>query len=250
MLSQSHRFDLLRRVRRRLLWWRRVIVVSYPKSGRTWLRVMLDTVRIQPRFSHEGGDLGASREEILRAIEARRDYRVVFLYRHPIDTVVSWYHHAHHVLKAFDGTISDFVRDPRFGIEHILLFNQSWLGAAGCFKGFVAVTYEEMHTAPVPALRRVIDFMGLPMVSDDAISQAVHQNTFEKMRDKERQGELAQRFPGRFAENERAASEQAYKVRSGKVGGYRTQLSDEDIAYCLEAAKRAGWPLEELATVA
>jgi hypothetical protein len=31
-------------------------VISFPKSGRTWLRVMLDDIGLNAKFSHDGAD--------------------------------------------------------------------------------------------------------------------------------------------------------------------------------------------------
>lgn len=98
-----------------------VTIVSYPKSGRTWLTVMLgkalcDALRLpdrelfelfkgarQPRrarrrmppmtFSHEGASFDAMRSpEELRAGPPATDGKVVLLVRDPRDVLVSHYH--------------------------------------------------------------------------------------------------------------------------------------------------------------
>ena len=50
----------------------RGLMVSFPKSGRTWVRVMLDSVNCKLRYTHDGSDLP-----------------LLFLHRDPRDTAVS-----------------------------------------------------------------------------------------------------------------------------------------------------------------
>ena len=68
-------------------------VVSFPKSGRTWLRVMLDDIALKARFSHDGSDHVFRRSfSELDADKSRyAQDSVLLLVRDPRDTVVSGY---------------------------------------------------------------------------------------------------------------------------------------------------------------
>ena len=244
LLAIRRRANLLLRARRRLLYWNKVIVISFPKSGRTWLRVILNNLAISPRFSHEGSGKSWERDKLVAAIEARRGEKIVFLHRNPLDTLVSWYFHAVNVKKTFRGSISEFVRHPNFGIEYIIFFNKSWMEAADSFSGFLEVTYEDMRARPEQSIRRMVDFMGVPLVRGSSIRNALEQSSFERMKELERTGKLAQQFPGRFSGP--GAGKESSKVREGKIGGFREHLSDADLEYCVEAGERMGWPIRHL----
>jgi hypothetical protein len=78
------------------------------------------------------------------------------------------------------------------------------------------IRYEELHAAPVATLRRVADFLGGGF-SDDQIERAIAFGSFDSLRAKEQQG---------FFDSERlqpadADDPESFKVRRGKVGGYK-----------------------------
>ena len=119
-------FNRLRRFRRYLARARLkdAVIVSFPKAGRTWLRMMLDELELPVAHTHAG----AKRAELPERT-AFVDKRVVLLIRDPRDTVVSAYHQeTKRVDQKYPGSISDFIRDPRMGIERIIEFNLAWLG--------------------------------------------------------------------------------------------------------------------------
>src|SRR5262245_37390175 len=75
------------------------IFVSYPKAGRTWLRVMFDELGLPLKYTHDG--MGASKQRPFEEKNhcIRSSYQkepVIFLSRDPRDTVVSAYFHAKH----------------------------------------------------------------------------------------------------------------------------------------------------------
>lgn len=242
--------SLLKRLRRRKMRLQGLAIVSFPKSGRTWLRFMLDEVGLSPRFTHENADRQASLEYMRENIRLSPYRRVIFLHRNPIDTAVSFYNHARHVTDwpyrpdDVPETLSQFLRHPTMGIRYILEFNKAWLDAADRFEQFLPVEYEKLRENPLAGLRAIVDFCAAARVSDRAIQRAVESGEFERMRKLEEAGELAKRFPGTFSEP--GADANSRKVRSGKVGGYRDVLSDDDIEYCIAQAKEVGWPLERL----
>lgn len=239
---------------KRLLRWQMrlqgLAIVSFPKSGRTWLRFMLDELGISPRFTHENADRRASIEYIRENIRLSSYKRVIFLYRNPLDTVVSFYHHAKYVKdwpyapKDVAGSISEFLRHPRMGIRYLLEFNQAWLSAADQFDDFLPVSYEQLRADPVVYLRQIVDFCRIVRVNDRAIRKAVAAGDFARMSELEQSGKLARIYPRMFSE--RTADPRSRKVRSGKIGDYRTALSQQDIDYCIAQAREAGWPLDML----
>ncbi len=130
-------------------------VISFPKSGRTWLRYALlqaaPTVRI--RFSHCGFEsndgsrppLDFSEEYHRREIS--KEDRFVFLARDPRDVAVSLYHQVTGRFRDFfgyKGTLQEFIRDSYFGIDNVINFQLVWFKIAEENSSGHIVWYEEM----------------------------------------------------------------------------------------------------------
>lgn len=219
-------------------------VVSFPKSGRTWLRVMLDGLKLDAKYTHDGS--GHSKtghvEELQPASEAFAGKTIVFLYRDPRDTVVSGYFQTAKRLGGYEGTISDFIRDPRHGIEKIVRFNMEWLARGADLGKFHAVTYEDLKADTAGALTAIVGFVGAECTPQEIVT-TVDEASFEKMQARERSGELGERY-GRAMLPADSSDPDSYKVREGIVGGFRKHLGDDDIAFCDEVLVRLGYPLE------
>lgn len=223
-------------------------VVSFPKSGRTWLRVMLDGLKLDAKYTHDGSGHSKSGqiEEIEPASDSFSGKTIVFLFRDPRDTVVSGYFQTAKRLGGYEGTISEFVRDPRHGIEKIVRFNMEWLARGPQLGRFHSVTYEELKIDTSAALASIITFAGTDRSADE-IALVVEEASFEKMQDRERSGELAERY-GRILAPADAADPQSFKVREGIVGGFRKHLSVDDVEYCNSVIQKLGYPLDRHGT--
>lgn len=229
-----------------------VALVSFPKSGRTFVRIMLArlyqrqfgiddrevlsfatlrrTRRDVPRllFTHDG-DAMRRPSQIHLNRKAYRNSKVVILARHPGDIVVSRYYHLKH--RSRDPVrqrlamqpLADFVWTERGGVPSIVRFLNQWAELARERDSMLIIRYEDFVTDPVPALSRLARFIGLDSDESD-IQDAVEFARFDNLKSKEREGYFkSERLgPGR------AGNEDSYKVRSGKSGGYRAQLSKED----------------------
>lgn len=192
---------------------------------------MLNDLKIEVPFSH--GDAAVVKSKDLRPdLERFAINKVVFLYRDPRDVVISWYFHTMNVMNLHELSLEDFLRDERWGIGKICEFNDRWLTHQEDFPGFPEVSYEDMHSGPLGTLRRVVNFLGFKGVSDAAIRRVIDKNDFAKMKVREKKGVMAALYPGRFAKEQ--TTDDAMKVRRGKVKGYVDYLSEEDIAYCDE----------------
>ncbi len=231
-----------------------VFLLSFPKSGRTWLRAMIgyafaDHVGIKTRnpirFTrpnrihpdlprivtiHDDSPQNKPATAVFRNKSAYRGQKVVLLVRDPRDVIVSWYLHVtHRQGRAYDGTISDFVRDPLGSLASMLAFYDAWVAQKDC--DVLLVRYEDMKTDAGRELRRVVGFCGVTGLDDSTIRLAVERSSFERLQKAERQGQ----FSGRALATPSVADPEAYKVRRGQVGGYRDYLDAEDVAY-LDAA--------------
>jgi len=206
-------------------------VVSFPKSGRTWLRVMLDECNIRLLYTHAGAEHKTSVHfGELNTLEAESLGRIVFLYRDPRDTAVSGYYQVARRLGGYPGTISDFIRDPRHGVAKILHYNAMWLDLAKTRPHVLVIRYEDMQADASAVLSRVVEFLGRA-AERAAIEATVENNTFEKMRERERSGDYRAQY-GDILLPADPGDPNSFKVRRGQVANYRDELSAEDIAYC------------------
>jgi hypothetical protein len=235
------------------------VFISYPKSGRTWLRLMLGKAlrdhyelnlakqrdllavqkfskidrRVPPLdFSHDGLPCHQTREELKSSKSDFMGKDVILLCRDPRDVVISsWYRREKHTIKygivEFEGSISDFVRHPVHGIEKIVAFMNIWAANRETPARLLLVRYEDLIDAPENELRRLLIFLGVENVSDVIVSGAVRYASFDNMQTLEREDTLNS---GRLRPLRRD-DPSTFKVRRGKPGGFRDDLKPDDIAY-------------------
>lgn len=239
------------------------VFVSYPKSGRTWLRVLLGKA-IAERYGFDDKDaLGAHRLagkfgldalrwthdgsapldgtcywEQCRDKSAFQDKKVVFLTRDIRDVLVSSYHASRKRDRVFEGDISSFIRSDTFGVKRILTFHNTWHRNRDVPARFLHFRYEDLHREPMPILREILTLIGSDDIDDSILEKAVKFGAFENMRRLEesrffKSGVMRPRIDG---------DPDSRKVRVGRVGGYRDELSAEDLAYIAAVERELGNP--------
>ncbi|GAB4227468.1 MAG: hypothetical protein Tsb0032_34030 [Kiloniellaceae bacterium] len=239
-------------------------VVSYPKTGRTWLRVMLgqflaarigkgqdvllDTYAItemagvkKTLFTHDGPFLlfsGARYDELTFHEASYRGRDVIFVVRDIRDTLVSSYFQESQRMNTYSGTISDFLRDDVFGVRRIVTFYNLWYQNRDLPRSFLAVRYEDMHADPAAVLAEVVRALGVADASREALQQAVDYASFDNMKRMEKTGV----FRDPMMQPGRAGSGESFKVRRGKIGGFTDYLSPEDVAYVQQVVEEMAQP--------
>ena len=214
--------------------WQRTRIVSYPNSGRTWLRVMLAELGARLRFTHAQSKfrLALMPGEIGLGMEAFRHRRVLLLVREPKDTAASNYHQVTRTEKRWQGDFKTFIRNPNYGFERIVAFNCAWIGAGQSFhRGFHLEFYEDMRAGSEAALGRIVGFLNIAGVSDADIRTVAERNQFDQMKSRENSGELFKDHGDRFTPSSVEDPNQR-KVRRGRIGGFTEDMDSEDIAYC------------------
>lgn len=236
-----------------------VVIVSYGKAGRTWLRVMLSRLyqllyglperllgfdnfhardRRVPKifFTHDNyiQDYTGQRDKA-----AFRDKRVVLLVRNPQDVAVSqyfqWKFRMRRSKKALndypehgaDVSPYDFVMRPASGIAKIIDWMNVWAAEVGRMPTLLVVRYEDLRADTVGQLARIAAFIGAPQ-DEAALRGAVEYASIENMRKLETQRTFWL-SGGRMTPRDRD-DPNSYKVRRAKVGGYRDYFDDEQVS--------------------
>lgn len=206
--------------------------VSYPKSGRSWIRYALHLLGLESeiRFHHDGCEFSDVSKPLLALNFAARlgTYinagRVVYLRRDPRDVMVSLYFQIKGRMRdVFDsnGDISAFIRDEYFGAANLLEFDRQWREL--CRRGLaLCVSYEECHENIEQVMRRILAWYELD-VSDRDLRAACAGASFQNMRSVE--------LSGKFGQPWLRPRNGATKTRRGVVGGYLDYLSAADIAF-------------------
>ena len=237
-------------------------LISYPKCGRTWLRVMIGKaislhyslpedektlfldgrIKLHPdvpkiNVIHDDRPMLKTPAELEVSKSRFSNKRVIFLVRDPRDVIVSSYYEMNKrsqlfgpnpyesTTAHFEGTLSEFIDRRQGGFDTLLKFYNIWADNRHVPEGFLLIRYEDIQVDAHKELRRVLDFLGLPGISDDVIYEAVNFASFDNMRKLEEQG----RFRTGILNPADKADFDSYKTRKGKIGGYKDHLSEEEI---------------------
>ncbi len=243
------------------------ILVSFPKSGRTWVRHACQLAGLAVKFTHAGH--GGSKKEIGRRFteipENLKDLPLAFLYRNPLDTSVSFFFHLQYNLDQDLGhlpkirwarrlkiaerrlrlhfqnrmppkTLEEFVLDDRFGVDAVSAFNRGWLDYLSERDDCLVISYEELKADQVAGFSRLFTFFGKPDVD---VEHIVEQSSFENMRKKELKGA----DPASRLRREKPDNPESGKVRRGKVKGYVDYLDEATIQQARQIAARHGFEI-------
>ena len=206
--------------------------ISYPKSGRSWVRYALVELGIEEQisFHHDGFEFNNSNLPPLnfsfekRIRKYRNGDRVVYLEREPKDVMVSLYYQVTGRFKDFfnySGNISEFIRHEYFGAENLRGFRDMWNQL--CEMGIAyKISYENLHDDFEGELAGLLNYYGFESPAEQ-ISDAKRASSFIKMKEVEESNS----FPSPWLR----PRNEFPKVRKGKVGGYVDELSKGDIEY-------------------
>jgi alcohol sulfotransferase len=238
-----------------------VVLVSFGKSGRTWLRVMLSRLYQQIYGLPQRALIGFDNFHNVNAAIPRMffthdnyigDYtghtdckvdfynkKVVLLARDPRDVAVSqffqWKYRMKTNKKAInqypehgaDVSIYDFVMHPTAGLMKVIGFLNLWAKEAPRVDDLFLLRYEDLKAHPVETLTQLAAFIGAP--ADDAqIRDAVEFSSYENMKKMEEK-KTFWLSGGRMVPKDRS-NPNSYKVRRAKVGGYRDYFDDQQVA--------------------
>ena len=238
-----------------------IVFVSFGKSGRTWLRVMLSGLYQQiyglPKTALIGfNNFHSMNNAIPRMFFTHDNYignytghtdskvdfynkKVVLLARDPRDVAVSQFFQWKYRLKSSkrainkypeensDISLFDFVMKSDTGLKWVIGFLNLWAQEAAHMDEFFLLRYEDLKKNPVETLEKLVGFMGAP-ANDAHIRAAVEFSAYDNMKKMEEKRTFWL-SGGRMVPKDRS-NPNSYKVRRAKVGGYRDYFDDKQVA--------------------
>jgi hypothetical protein len=238
------------------------VLMSWGKSGRTWFRVMLSrfyqlhfglpTNHMLEFDNYHRLDARAPRvlfthnnymRDYLRqweSLEHFRGKRVVLLVRDPRDVAVSQYFQWRYRMlprkkelnfyppHGAEVDIFDFVCNPDCGIPRIVDYFNGWARAMPMMgDNLLVIRYEDMRLDPAGTLQWVVTFAGTAGTAEE-IEAAKEYAAYENMKKREAEND-GMRASGQRVRPGDDSNPESFKVRRGKVGGYRDYFTPDQL---------------------
>ena len=214
-----------------------IMLVSYPKSGNTWVRALLCNLvkkdvplqemenivpdiyantlsKINDAFLFNGA-------RIIKSHESFRPYykRVIYIVRDPRDVMVSYYFFSKK--RGYTGSLNNFCGDFLDGnIDNFGTWLQnysSWLSSKEI--DIIFIKYESLLSDTKLNLEKILSFIGFE-ASDEDIDRAIAACSLEKLREKEKkEGDNWKVMKG--------SSKDVSFFRSGTSGNWKDDEKDE-----------------------
>jgi hypothetical protein len=236
-----------------------IIFIGHPKSGSTWMRFQLSRL-YQKKYGLDESVIPDV--EILHSLNPAipqlhmgaynyvkvfvagpapapelRDKAVVFIARHPLDVMVSLYFHIQkHALRErklindwpldlSNTPMIEFIRTSNWGLRPLISFMNDCMRQHRALKRSMILPYETMREQPVEAVLAVAKLSGRPVSRAEA-EEAAEFASFDNLR----QAEVENRFNTTRLRAADPNDPDSFKVRRGKVFGYRDHFTEAELA--------------------
>jgi hypothetical protein len=233
------------------------LVVSHTKSGRTWLRIMMSYLyhleygtpanaiiafdnlhslnRAIPRIYFNRDTRVPTFARDNGYIPVEKGKKVLFLVRDPRDVAVSFYFHV--VNRASERelnrkgipqqakslTLYDFVMHEELGIPRVIRHYNRWHDEMASMPHTMVVKYDQLRAEPLATLGDIMRFLDREF-SHTQLLKAVDFASFDSLSRKEKTGF----FQSGSMRPTDPRDSRSFKVRRGKVGGYRDYFTEEE----------------------
>ncbi|MCM3719147.1 sulfotransferase domain-containing protein [Fictibacillus phosphorivorans] len=216
-----------------------LVAVAYPKSGNNFLLFLLGMLLYRKKMDWSNkasmvqnivGDIVPNLPSP-RLVWSHEGYdpqypKVIFLVRDPRDVVISYYFH---LIKyyykgdksklSFDTFFNRFM-DGKYGPGQWNSYVEGWIDNQKNIKnGLLLVRYEDLLKDTGKEVERILEFLELKR-SQKEIEDAIQWASFDNMRALEQKQKM-------YLNGTKNVDEKMPFVRSGKVNGWKSFLSDE-----------------------
>jgi len=232
-----------------------VLVISIGKSGRTWLRVMINkyiSLAYDVPFSLE--DLGSQNDNIPSIMYTHEMWthssatlrekilgkyivpdnilstkKVVLLYRDPRDVIVSLYFHSikRGRKRNQDLTLMDFVENKKSVMPLIVQVLNGWRKKLDGHPNCLWISYEDLMRETTKKFMEVLRHIDFDIINQDIAEKTIEFAEFENMKKMEAEDQFKTSIlrPGDPSDPD------SYKVRKGEVGGYVNYFNEEELRF-------------------
>src|SRR5438445_5943868 len=254
------------------------ILISIPKSGRTWVRTFrsaYSSCRLGRPFSldlTDRGDAGVPRiiyshdrfEDRTKGTawdRLRRKYLIprcalrkrpiVLLARDPRDAFVSYFIQLTRRNPATPNEIREmsmdtFLRHPRFGIAVMVEVMNGWITEFGDRSDFTIVRYEDLRAEPARLFHELLRAIGEKQIDENVFGPAIDFSDFRNMQKLEAAGG----FGSKILQPRDPEDSESFKVRQGQIGAIRQYLSADSQRcadeICIALNPRSGYPIKRM----
>lgn len=230
-----------------------VLIISIGKSGRTWLRVMLNKyislayevpfglddlssygssipsiVYTHEMWTHLGGKF---KERILGKYIVPDDVlskkKVVLLYRDPRDVVVSLYFHSikRGRKNIKDLSLMDLVVGRRSVMPRMVQVLNNWRNRLAEHPDCLWISYEDLMADTCGKFTEILKHIEFSVMDEKLAMEAIEFSRFENMK----KMEAKNKFGSKILRPGDPDDPDSYKVRKGEVGGYRNYFDDSEL---------------------
>jgi hypothetical protein len=245
-----------------------ILLASYPKSGNTWWRFIYSYIINELENWHKDVITFTDIDSIVPpeklkivnfpyksippAIKTHRLYRnyykytiPIYIFRNPLDVMVSQYHHMTRWAGALDTTINRYsikasisrheqaIAIQEMGIKKFLRMKlDKWIEHYNIWTANTKVvcSYYEMKQDPYQTTKRILNSVGIT-IPDEIIMNAVKKSDAKKIREVE--SNYGQELPKGFISEKL----QYNFVRNSSVGQWKDYFDDDDVEYVAKRLK-------------
>ncbi len=228
-----------------------VFLVSYPKSGNTWVRFIIanllksndtiidfhNAIDYVPEIGvHDNILATLSRPRIIKSHQLyNRDFsKVIYIVRDPRDVYVSYYHYRKKHLPK-NTNFSDFLRSQDIYPSRWHTHVESWLDRDNLT---LLVKYEDLLLNPGKEVSKITNIISNKPIESSKINLAIESSSVENMR-------KIEQAKGRPFLSQQAANKAGIFVRKGTKGDWKQYFSKADEEFLLNEAgvmmKRLGY---------
>lgn len=228
-------------------------LISYPKSGRTWLqRIILEAASQKFTLKSKAKDIfelshfltefpvivathgGSCWEEDFK-IYGIQDLKkinnskylkskIVFMHRDPRDVLVSQYYHMKYRTNIAWITKSELINSPWIGLEKQITFLNQWCKLKEENPGSIQfISYEELQKDSLTIVKRVSAFWELGLSETD-LQFGIENAAFEKMKSEE---SSKSETPWNYTPEK--TRKNSFHARSGQIGEYKNFFTNDEI---------------------